>query len=370
MKPMQVHSSNSFEINSEHRTTKQKSENKKDKNRHYQHCYSCCCFIITILLIFFSSVYWSCITTPVAILYTETDTIVETHGSTVKVLSYNMFLRMNLASEPGTKNDWKDERLQIFIDTQLDKYDILLLQEVWTPLSSGRKEKLIQEAKKHGYNYYVRSGCNGKPMDAMLLILSKHPLEKNAEHSFAASSGEDKMASKGVLFARAYIHGDKQCVLDMYNTHMQAWDTIENIQTRRDQTKELGAFVNTNTGNKTAIIAGDFNSNGLVKSNYDHIIEDLSESIHVQSLLTAPFNVTWPGSGVYESTAIDYAFVVDTPRTEKKIQVHSAKIKPMFVKNQPFATLSDHYGVSFDIECNIDSSQRESISVVVGSLKK
>ena len=76
-------------------------------------------------------------------------------------------------SDPGTDNDWKNERLDLFIATKLANYDILLLQEVWTPMNEGRKEKLMQAAQEQGFPYYVRSACLGKLTDAMLLILSR-----------------------------------------------------------------------------------------------------------------------------------------------------------------------------------------------------
>jgi endonuclease/exonuclease/phosphatase family metal-dependent hydrolase len=321
-----------------------------------------CCIVTTGLIIsfFFLNVYWSCFATPVAVLSTQTD--LGAQEFTMKVLSYNMFLRLNLAAEPGTKNDWKDERLQIFIDTVIDDYDILLLQEVWTPLSSGRKEKLIAEARKRGYKYYVRSRCKGKPMDAMLLILSKHPLVANAEHTFSVATGEDQLASKGVLFARAYIRGLKQCTLDLYTTHMQAWDNPQNIQIRRQQTKELAAFVNKKSGSRiSAVIAGDFNSDGLLANNYNNIIDDLAGDLNVQSLLEPPLNITYPAQSGWNASAIDYVFFIDSQEEHSinSIQAHNANIEPLFIDNQPFKTLSDHYGISFDIDCKVDADTED-----------
>ena len=68
-----------------------------------------------------------------------------TNATSVRVLSYNVFLRTNVATdrETSAQNDYKDERLTLLIDEQLDKFDIILLQETWGALDGGRKRRLV-----------------------------------------------------------------------------------------------------------------------------------------------------------------------------------------------------------------------------------
>ena len=55
----------------------------------------------------------------------------------------------------------------------------------------------------------------------MLLILSRHPLVAGDEKTFTQSVGEDAMATKGVVFARALINGKAACAVDLFVTHLQ-----------------------------------------------------------------------------------------------------------------------------------------------------
>ena len=168
-------------------------------------------------------------------------------------------------ADSNTPNDWKNERLTLFLETQLPQYDILLLQETWTPASGGRKERLMRTAYEQGYHYYARSACAGRLVDAMLLILSRHPLTSFSEWTYSNSMGDEKKATKGVMHARALLHGKSTCRLDLFTTHLQSGggDSGGNA-VRSLQTKELATFVRqvSGTGDIVSVIGGDFNIQG------------------------------------------------------------------------------------------------------------
>ena len=246
----------------------------------------CCTSFAFIVIIFFLSIFSSCYNTPLSILHTTDDMVPTNLRQKVKILNYNMFLRSNpVPADPGTDNDWKNERLDLFIATKLANYDILLLQEVWTPMNEGRKEKLMQAAQEQGFPYYVRSACLGKLTDAMLLILSRHPIVSAEEFTYTQAVGDEVMATKGVLGAEIYLHGHKQCRVDVFTTHLQSGESNNGgNEIRRAQTIELGEFVrhrqrtekigsgsgsglggvngDVNVNMNMGIIGGDFNIDG------------------------------------------------------------------------------------------------------------
>ena len=75
------------------------------------------------------------------------------HRNTVRVLSYNFFLRPPPINNNGS--DYKNERLQDFLEF-LPNFDILCFQEIFTTLTD-RKHLMIREAAKRGLKYHVSS---------------------------------------------------------------------------------------------------------------------------------------------------------------------------------------------------------------------
>ena len=95
----------------------------------------------------------------------------------VKLLSYNLFLRPFVKN---VDNDWKDERLEAFVETQLHHFDIMCFQEVFDFFNNTRREKLITYARKAGFLYH--SVCESAPifssalLDGGILTLSRFPI--------------------------------------------------------------------------------------------------------------------------------------------------------------------------------------------------
>ena len=194
---------------------------------------------------------------------------------TARVLSYNVYMRTNHIFDKATaaENDFKDERLTLLIDEQLDRFDIILFQESWAPLDGGRKRRLMAAARAKGFSYFIRSSCRGKIVDAMLLIMSRYPITDAEEMSYKAGAGQDAMSSKGVLWARVRLvrgsHNEamraaaSSCDIDLFNTHLQSgggrtgvgsgwWDPMRprtaEYHARYAQLSELGAFVRAKMG--------------------------------------------------------------------------------------------------------------------------
>jgi serine/threonine protein kinase len=110
----------------------------------------------------------------------------------LRVLSFNIFLR-----PPGVKNntsDYKEARMAKFIETMLDKYDVIGLQEMFG-YGSGRLSRLQSAAKKRGLEHSVSSpprGLLNGMVDGGLVVLSRHPIAKTAHITFKKGVHSDR----------------------------------------------------------------------------------------------------------------------------------------------------------------------------------
>jgi hypothetical protein len=96
-----------------------------------------------------------------------------------------MFMR-----PPPTKtneSDYKDDRLQYFIDHHLRKFDIICFQELFH-LLNPRKQKMITAGKESGFPYHAVSTAPSFFSEAItdggLLTLSRFPILCQVFHPF------------------------------------------------------------------------------------------------------------------------------------------------------------------------------------------
>ncbi|KAJ1675230.1 hypothetical protein EV182_001676 [Spiromyces aspiralis] len=148
----------------------------------------------------------------------------------VRVLTQNMFIR-----PPGIKNndnDFKDERLEYFIDEILPNYDIVCLQEMFE-FGSNRRRLLLNAARQLGFGYYVASPTKNvwdMQIDGGLVILSRFPIVKHERVTYKRGMMSDWLASKGVLYAKVAVAHPQisssepgtASYLHIFTTHTQA----------------------------------------------------------------------------------------------------------------------------------------------------
>jgi endonuclease/exonuclease/phosphatase family metal-dependent hydrolase len=137
----------------------------------------------------------------------------------IRVLTYNIFIRPPLIK--NNEDDWKDERLDDFIK-EMHNFDIICLQEMFSSFSF-RKMKLISEAVKLGFFFYVESDSPSITsmclVDGGLIILSRFPIVNYSYTGYSGGVMVDKFVDKGVLYAQIRV---KDSILHLFNTHLQA----------------------------------------------------------------------------------------------------------------------------------------------------
>lgn len=312
----------------------------------------------------------------------------------IKVLSYNIFLR-----PPFVKNnadDFKNERLAEFMRSQLDRFDIVCLQEMFN-LANYRQRLLLKIAHERGFTYHAKSvdphWFSGKFIDAGLVILSKYPILETDGMIYKAGNQIDSWAAKQVIYAKVQV--SPTFFVHVFNTHMQAsyYDNHESInvindKARATQVQEMADFIKQKTDGSPypALITGDFNidSRGetneykymmetlvtakptikdLLKETYgDHPItygdfHELPHETEIDKMVTHPREIHLTHKADHCcGLSIDYIMLADTEvnEQEKVLEVTETKVEEFFVDESKhrFTQLSDHYGVSTTLRVN------------------
>lgn len=305
-----------------------------------------------------------------------------------RVFSLNTFIRPLFVGV----GDYKDERLAD-LHPVLQPYDIVCLQELfWT--TGPRKSAFLNKISEHGLLYQASAPVPGLPglfrfppkfIDAGLVIVSRYPIVKAEYHTFSRAiyRSIDIIVSKGVLYARVSLFGDKPVrYAHVFTMHLQANNGMDDVpfdKVRALQMSEIADFVKQMTEddpNGLVILAGDFNVDA--RSGYDDPSSSIEYKAAVEKLLSfrpetqlkdilylannESHPVTTAGGlkGTNQKNErLDYIFV-SSARMEASDVPLVADAVPGSVRveelrkyspasDAPYDTLSDHYGVKAEI---------------------
>eukprot|EP00927_Polykrikos_kofoidii_P036905 TRINITY_DN31111_c0_g1_i1.p1 TRINITY_DN31111_c0_g1~~TRINITY_DN31111_c0_g1_i1.p1 ORF type:complete len:981 (-),score=240.04 TRINITY_DN31111_c0_g1_i1:255-3197(-) len=146
----------------------------------------------------------------------------------IRALTYNIFMRAPAPSfAHNTGDDKKDERLTRFV-AQLEKYDVVCLQEAFGVFSQ-RRDWLVAAAMSMGFHDDHRSPTNVFPrflIDGGLLILSRLPILRKATLTFERGVVLDSLSAKGALYVKLQCGADGP-YLHVCTTHLQSTYTEE-----------------------------------------------------------------------------------------------------------------------------------------------
>lgn len=281
--------------------------------------------------------------------------------STLRLLSYNFWLRPPGISD--REGDWKDERIQQFLEHHIHEYDVLCFQEFFGSFSA-RRSRFIQAARERGYAYSYFSVGNGgacllgggggiKLVDGGLLIISKYRLSECDQYMYRSSKGVDGLAEKGVLYVRVDLPSGAG--LHLFVTHLQAsYQGIDGWDIQQLQLMELREFIDRKLEGASlplTLLLGDFNVNSVGDDRqYKHMCRLLSEPVDLMLLSQGQHPITYTGCS--PAQCIDYIFEIRRRDDSclkyrlKRCEVHNmAAVLPA-----PFPFLSDHFGVAVTLE--------------------
>uniref|UniRef100_A0A6B2KWX2 sphingomyelin phosphodiesterase n=1 Tax=Arcella intermedia TaxID=1963864 RepID=A0A6B2KWX2_9EUKA len=320
-------------------------------------------------------------------------------------LNLNLLPGLSLVKVSSPGHGYEVQRLEQFLQF-LPKYHIVLLQEVFStphlPYLCLQKA-LLSHAKKAGFHYVLRGDqptlydlvAHKKWTDSGLLILSKYPFVDTGYKIFKDCAHYDAGASKGVIWARIKI--DDFCV-NVFNCHLQATHAkkYDYNQIRQKQLTALRRFILKKISGENAkqpwLLGGDFNVDALKVKNtalfdlhdkvqseqesddYKTMMNYIDPTNKIKDLLKIKYGChpsTRPPREAINSILsifhhksfqrLDYLFFMDGKKRNLEAKIESSVVVPFEVKNQPFAYISDHYGIQTELQ--LDNPVQKPLSI-------
>ena len=180
-------------------------------------------------------------------------------------------------AENGNLNNWQSEYFNNWYNSLPRKE-----KDLWHSLDEAQSVAVLAENKNFwgvkvidgrvnnleaeliGSPYYIMGPDRGHlniRQDSGLIILSKYPIIEGSAMTYSSSSGSDRLANKGVVYARIQISSSEGDYIHVFNTHIQAHDYGE---TRLAQISELSDFIyeiikSDKDYIRPILIVGDFN---------------------------------------------------------------------------------------------------------------
>lgn len=289
--------------------------------------------------------------------------------------------------------DYKDERLADLLPV-LQSYDLVCLQEIFWIAGPRKSAFLNKIGSEHGLLYQASAPVPGLPgllrfppkfIDAGLVIASRYPIVKTDYHTFSRAiyRSIDIIVSKGVLYARVSLFGDKpERYAHVFTMHLQANNGMDGIpfdKIRATQLAEIADFVKQMTEDDrhgVVILAGDFNVDA--RAGYDDpsssteykaavaTLQSFRPETQLRDILYLANNESHPvtTAGGLKGTSqknerLDYIFVSsadgeagDVPLIAEavpgSVRVEELRKYPL-ESDAPYDTISDHYGVNAEI---------------------
>jgi endonuclease/exonuclease/phosphatase family metal-dependent hydrolase len=254
-----------------------------------------------------------------------TSTLPEITEGSFTVLTYNV------AGLPEPLSGSMPATYTSMISPLLNAYDLVLVQEDF-----AYHEDLVSQAD-HPYQSEPMQPAAGDTIGDGLNRLSRHSFSDHQREAWRVcngqlDSGSDCLTKKGFAFARHEIAPGVH--LDVYNLHMDAGGSREDIEARAAQTQQLLDSIATHSAGAALIVAGDTN----MRESSEAILQDLLE-----------------GAGL-----VDACRVLDCPEIDRidRIMLRGSDGLALVPENwrldESFVTrdgepLSDHEAVAIDL---------------------
>ncbi|PAJ76246.1 phospholipase [Pseudoalteromonas sp. NBT06-2] len=167
----------------------------------------------------------------------------------LNVLAYNVWALL-----PGVVSKSVSERLNQIKD-KVNGYDIIVFSELF---DNSRREIFLNALKdEYPYQTKVVDKLNSIE-DGGVVIISRWPIENEAQITFNDCDAEDCMSAKGVMYVKINKGGNPYHI---FGSHTQAWTKEKNQVTRTKQFHQMRDFIDNQyiSESEPVIIAGDLN---------------------------------------------------------------------------------------------------------------
>lgn len=123
----------------------------------------------------------------------------------------------------NNEDDAKNTRMALFIEHELQNYDIICFQEVFSTFNN-RRSQLCEAARKQGFVYQAQSPnppvLSENVVDGGLLIISRLPITDSKFTPYrTVQVMSDSLSYKGALYVKINTGSEH---LHLFTTHTQA----------------------------------------------------------------------------------------------------------------------------------------------------
>ncbi|CAG8500426.1 6129_t:CDS:2 [Acaulospora colombiana] len=229
----------------------------------------------------------------------------------VRLLSINLFMRPPLIR--NNASDYKEARLEYFIENILSIYDIICLEEMFE-FGSTRRQRLLEAAFKAGFEHSWTSPRNSLfnfSIDGGLVILSRFPIRSRDRITYPYGTHSDRLSAKGALYVKIELAKDQ--FIHLFSTHTQASYVAspplsdKSVLVREQQIFLLRQFidkaiVSRRSSHEPIILVGDLNVNSrplLDPSDPSSVKGDSQEYLNMVKILS--------GEGIREDSHVRYS---------------------------------------------------------------
>lgn len=198
------------------------------------------------------------------------------------VLTYNVH-----GLSPIIAGDDPESRIPVILERAKD-YNFILIQENWIFSANYFSEKLPNHkwvvSNDSKFSWPIKSWINSNGSGLTIGISNNYEILNIHQEKFSVCSGwfgraNDCLATKGFQHISIEIDGE---VVDLYNTHLDAGNTIEDISVRKKQIEHLTEYINQHSVGRPIILAGDLNIDYL--SDEKVVVSGLIDNLNLQIL--------------------------------------------------------------------------------------
>jgi hypothetical protein len=188
-------------------------------------------------------------------------------GETEGVLSV---LTYNVAGLPEPLSGSMPVEYTPMISPLLNAYDLVLVQEDF-----AYHDELVADVD-HPYQSEPKVTGEGDPLGDGLNRLSRHPFEDHMREAWEVcfgqiENGSDCLTMKGFSVARHEL--SPGVLVDVYNLHMDAGGSPDDLAAREAQTEQLLAAIATRSEGMALVVAGDTNMGESSEAIFQTLLE-------------------------------------------------------------------------------------------------
>lgn len=242
-------------------------------------------------------------------------------------------LTYNVAGLPELVSPSRPSKNLVTASPLLNSYDLVFAQEDW-----AYHAQLVQSA-----NQPFVAGPSPRRSSFLgdgLSLLSTQQLAPTVHVPWHECSGylanlNDCLADKGFTVTR--VHVGPGAEIELVNLHADAGTTAADVEARRDEFRQLSAYLRTHSAGKAVIVAGDMN---------------LEPSVHMDAQIAREFLET---TGLSDSCSVTRCTEPGIDRVlyrsseQLHFSVHSVRHDPRFIDERG-KPLSDHPALAVNLD--------------------